>query len=84
MRTTLTLDPDVEVKLKQKMAKDKISLKRAVNDTLRAGFSKPPAKLPKFAVKPKAMGIMPGIDYGKVNQFLDDLDVEEYLKRHPR
>jgi hypothetical protein len=84
MRTTLTIDPDVEVQLKRKMAKERVSLKQAVNDTLRAGLSQRPAKLPKFVVKPKAMGIMPGIDYNKINQLIDDMEVEEYLKKHPR
>ena len=85
MRTTLTIDPDVEVKLKRKMAQSKISLKQAVNDALRAGLSNGAAKpLPKFVVKARALGIMPGVDYNKINQLLDDMDVEEHLKKNPR
>ena len=39
--------------------------------------------IPKFVVKARALGIMPGIDYDKINQLLDDMDVEEYLKKNP-
>jgi hypothetical protein len=36
MRTTLTLEPDVALKLKRRMAAKKLSLKEAVNQALRA------------------------------------------------
>jgi len=38
MRTTLTLEPDVALKLKRKMAEQKLTLKDAVNQALRVGF----------------------------------------------
>ena len=38
MRTTLTLEPDVALKLKKKMAEEKLTLKDAVNRALRAGL----------------------------------------------
>lgn len=38
MRTTLTLDADVALRLRQRMDAEGVSFKQAVNDTLRAGF----------------------------------------------
>jgi hypothetical protein len=86
MRTTLTLDPDVAQRVKQAMAARKLTLKRVINDALRAGLSSvekpPPAK--KFVVEPWSFGFNPGIDLNKLGQFLDDLEVEDFLKKHSR
>lgn len=38
MRTTVTLDPDVEVLLKQAMRERRLPFKQALNDALRAGL----------------------------------------------
>lgn len=38
MRTTLTLEPDVEALIKRTMSERGISMKRAVNDAIRAGM----------------------------------------------
>ena len=87
MRTTLTLDPDVALNLKKKVETEKITLKEAVNQTLRAGLKAKPAKPVKpykFTVEPHASGFMPGIDPDKLNQLLDELDVEEYLLQMKR
>ena len=85
MRTTLTLEPDVAVKLKQRMASDKVSMKRAVNDALRTGLSASKAKpREKFKVEPHAFNFKPGIDLNKMNQLVDELEVEDYLRRNPR
>lgn len=38
MRTTLTLDPDVEAMLKRVVRERRVSFKEAVNDSIRAGL----------------------------------------------
>jgi hypothetical protein len=85
MRTTLTLEPDVAEKLRLRMASEKTTLKRAVNDALRTGLKASPAKpRVKFKVKPHAFNFRPGIDLNKMNQLVDELEVEDYLRRNPR
>ena len=85
MRTTLTLEPDVALKLKQRMASEKVSMKRAVNEALRTGLSAPRNKARvKFKVEPHAFNFRPGIDLNKMNQLVDELEVEDYLRRNPR
>lgn len=37
MRTTVTLDPDVEAIVRERMASKQVSFKRALNDTIRDG-----------------------------------------------
>lgn len=82
MRTTLTLEPDVAHLLKRRIAAQKISLKRAVNDALRTGLSgrNTPKEKP-FRVKTHACGFKPGIDIYKLGQLADELEVEETLKK---
>jgi len=88
MRTTLTLEPDVALRLKQRVQRRSISLKEAVNQALRAGLKateEPPP--PKFKVEPYPLRFRPGIDPDKLNQLLDELEVEAFrekmLRDHP-
>jgi len=86
MRTTITLEPDVALRLKRQMAQKNISLKRAVNDALRVGLeSGGRATVPKFRVKPhRSGGFLPGIDPDRLNQLADELQVDEFLKKASR
>jgi hypothetical protein len=82
MRTTITLEPDVEHLLKRTITDKKISLKRAVNDALRIGLSARNRRKEKpFRVKPHACGFKPGIDIYKLGQLADELEAEETLKK---
>lgn len=81
MRTTLTLDPDVAAKLKERMAETSSSLKEVVNEALRRGLTVPrPPRLPPFRVQPHSLALRPGIDPDKLNQFVDELQVDEFLR----
>lgn len=82
MRTTLTLEPDVAAKLKRKMAERNLTLKEAVNTYLRRGLEATEPKTAKFKVKPFRLGgFMPGVDPARLNQLVDELEVEEYLRK---
>jgi len=86
MRTTLTLEPDVALQVKRLMADKKLTLKRAVNDALRAGLPalRRQVEPPPFKVEPFNLGrLKPGIDETKLGQYLDQLDVEEFLRKNP-
>jgi hypothetical protein len=79
MRTTLTLDRDVAERLKQEMRRTGKGLKATINDALRAGLriaGARPART-RFRVQPHAFGVKPGIDLDRVNQLVDELEVEE-------
>ena len=82
MRTTLTLDPDVALRLKRRVQERKVTFKQAVNEALRTGLSasEPPPR-PKFVVKPFALRFKPGINPDKLNQLLDELDVEAFREK---
>ena len=82
MRTTLTLDPDVERSLKLRIRERKVSFKQAVNDALRAGLGlERRAKKPPFRVQAHSSGFMPGIDPDKLNKLADELEDELHLSK---
>jgi hypothetical protein len=82
MRTTVTLDPDVERLLREEVHRRRQSFKEVLNDAVRQGLR--PArsgKRPKpFVVKARTMGLRTGIDPGRLNELADDLEVEAFLK----
>lgn len=82
MRTTVTLDRDTESMLRRVMAESRVSFKRALNDAIRQGLQPPaPQKSKPFRVKTFRSGFQPGVDPGRLNQMLDELEVEDYRSR---
>ena len=62
-------------------------LKGVVNETLRRGLSvseSPSPEQPRFEVRAKACGFLPGIDPFKLNQLVDDLEVTHFVAAHAR
>ena len=77
VRTTLTLDPDVAQRLKQRVRDRKITFKQAVNETLRRGLDfSGPEGLPRFQVEPHSCRFRPGVDLDNLNQLVDELEAE--------
>jgi hypothetical protein len=82
MRTTLTLEPDVALKLKRRMAARKLTLKDAVNQALRIGLAaEEHPKSKPFRVEPHSFGFKPGIDLDKLGQLADQLEDEEIIRK---
>lgn len=79
MRTTLTLDPDVADALRKEMRRRGQGLKITVNEALRRGLRLKgrASRAPRFTVRPRALGIRPGIDPDRLNQLVDELEAEE-------
>lgn len=85
MRTTLTLEPDIALKLKRLMQRRRLSLKQAVNDALRRGLAmpdEPPER--KFRVEPHSCRFKPGIDLDKMNQLVDELEADAVRRKISR
>jgi hypothetical protein len=86
MRTTLTLDPDVAERLASETRRTGKSLKALVNEAIRLGLgltTRQP-KAARFTVEPHAFGLRPGIDQDRLNQLVDELDVDEAARRLER
>jgi hypothetical protein len=85
MRTTLSLEPDVAELLKTRIEEQDLSLKFVVNQALRTGLAAMGHQSPTpFQVEPHAFGMKPGIDPDKLNQLVDDLEVEEFERKNNR
>jgi len=84
VRTTLTIDDDVAAILEQERRRKGMSLKQVVNAALRRGLARDdsPVSRPEVRVRPMDLGLRPGIDPGKLNQLTDELEVEEFLRKH--
>jgi hypothetical protein len=83
MRTTVTLEPDLAKKVKALAHRRGMSFKQALNEALRRGLTTP-ARGPtraRYKVEPHAGGFRPGIDPGKLNQLVDQLEVEEVVAK---
>lgn len=77
MRTTLTLDEDVAARLIKLQKKLGISFKDVVNQTLRQGLERQdagPARVPKFAVKARKMGLRPGLNDDNIGELLEQIE----------
>ena len=75
MRTTLSLDDDVARLLEKESRRSGASFKEVVNRVLRLGLmaSKSPPRKP-FVVKPRKLGLPPGLSYDNVAELLDVLE----------
>lgn len=77
MRTTLTIDDDVAVKLKSevKKAKDK-SFKEIVNETLRLGLiaRKDVKQIAAFSVRSRSLGINKGLNYDNIGELIEQIE----------
>ena len=85
MRTTLTLDDDIARILKRRARELDRPFKEVVNATLRNGLAKedlPVASKPAPKVVPRNLGLKAGIDPDKLNQLVDELEVEEFAMKY--
>jgi plasmid stability protein len=83
MRTTLTLDDDLAAELDRTARRLGRSFKDVVNETIRRGLStgeRPAASdANAFEVRPEACGFLPGIDPLRLNQLLDQMEMDRFV-----
>ena len=84
MRTTLTIDDDVATALKALARSSGKTFKAVVNEVMRRGLMTGEKLVPDrepFTVESVRCGFLSGIDPMKLNQLVDELEVEEFLER---
>ena len=86
MRTTVTLEKDVERMLRDAMHRSRRSFKQTLNAALRSGLAGKPAhpKATRFVVKARPMGVRAGIDPAGFNKLADELEVEAFIVKSRR
>ena len=82
MRTTLTIDDDLVGLLRSKSRELDKPFKELVNNALRIGLCDVPTNTGQTVrTRPAALGLRPGLDSDRMNQLMDELEVDHYLKK---
>lgn len=82
MRTTLTLESDVAERLRQEARRHPGSFKKLVNEVLRRGLGLVEDRPRKtFRVKEHSSPFVAGIDPGKLNQLVDELEIDAFNQK---
>ena len=86
MRTTVTLEKDVERMLRDAMHRSRKSFKQTLNAALRTGLSGKTVqtKARRFVVQARPMGLRAGIDPAGFNRLADDFEVDAFLEKQAR
>ena len=81
MRTTVTIDPDVQQLIQDAMQRSRRSFKETLNQALRKGLADvaPPVDEPPFRVDARPLGLRAGIDPSRLNQLNDEQEVDAFL-----
>lgn len=83
MRTTVTLDADVERLLHEAMHRSRSGFKATLNAAIRKGLSRETEgkRRSPFVVKARPMGLRPGLDPAGFNKLADEFEVDAFLAR---
>jgi len=81
MRTTVTLDQDVEAKLRTVMRERGVTFKEALNDSVRAGLTTGFQPSRRFRVHARPLGVRPGINLDKALTLAGDMEDAELLRK---
>ena len=86
MRTTVTIDPDVQQLLQDAMQRSRQSFKETLNQAIRRGLADmvPQGDEPPFQVDARPLGLRAGIDPARLNQLNDDLEADAFLALTPQ
>jgi SpoVK/Ycf46/Vps4 family AAA+-type ATPase len=83
MRTTVTLDRDVEILLRNEARRRGAPFKQVLNDAIRAGLRRRKASTERFQALTFDMGA-PKVDLTKALALAAELEDEEIIRRHQR
>lgn len=78
MRTTVTLDPDVEAKLREIARERGVSFKEALNSAIRAGLMASRSTR-EYQTPSRSLGLRAGVNLDKALQLASDLEDAEIV-----
>ena len=81
MRITVTIEPEAEQLLKEAMRRRGQTLKEALNRAIVKGLAALEVEIDDtpFEVEATSMGLRSGIDSGKLNQLVDELESNRFV-----
>lgn len=78
MRTTVTLDPDVEARLREVARERNVSFKEALNNAIRAGLMAS-RMAREYRTPSRSLGLRAGVNLDKALQLASDLEDAEIV-----
>jgi hypothetical protein len=81
VRTTATLDPEVEVLLRRVMKERGISFKKALNEAVKAGLAPTRGTAKPFVQKTYSLGATQNFRWEKALAIADAIEDEELLRK---
>jgi hypothetical protein len=82
MRTTVTLEAEIEQLIRKAMERSRKSFKQVLNEAVRRGFKGEGGDdMPAFVVRAKPMGLRSGIDPARLRDLDDDLEIQRFLQK---
>lgn len=81
MRTTVTLDADVEAKLRQAVRERGQSFKSVLNDAIRAGLSGGERSRRSYRVPVRSLGVRAGVGLDRALSIADELEDAEIVRK---
>lgn len=82
MRTTVTIDPDVESLLRRAIRERGLPFKQVLNAAIRDGLSKRNSQKPgRFKMKTHRMGVARGVDLTRALQLAAEMEDEEIMRK---
>ncbi len=81
MRTTVTLDDDLERSLRDRARERDVPFKQVLNDAIRVGLGSAGRPARRYRMKPRALGSRPGVDLTKALTLAAELEDEEALRK---
>lgn len=81
MRTTLTIDDDLAIRLRETARERGLPFKRVVNDALRAGLRDPAPRQRAYRVPELAARARPAVELDRALQLADALEDRELVRK---
>jgi len=81
VRTTVTLDPDLAAKLRAIAQERGIPFKEALNAALRAGLGTQAGTARPYRLRPRRLGLRPGIELDRALRLAAALEDEETVRK---
>ena len=80
MRTTVTLDDDIAELLKKRARERDVPFKRVLNETIRAGLERGAPAAKPYRMKPRKLGVRPGVDLTNALRLAAELEDAEVVR----
>jgi hypothetical protein len=81
MRTTVSLDPDLDAKLRALARERDTSFRETLNAVLRRGLAEEDSQARPFRLATRPLGLRPGIDLDKALRLAAELEDAETIRK---